>query len=254
MLGREDLLAEMGIADHALLINSLKEKKPKKILELGVSAGGTTALLLENKEKDSILYSVDIKEWYYKDEAQKTGFIASSCYVPDIHGEWNTFWGKDVSECIDEIGGDIDFVVLDTAHALPGEFLSFLAVLPYLSEDSTLFLHDIALHLFYKQKIKELSMYRRHTYCNGLLFNAIRSSNKFLSDDDIPSAGLIFINKNEVKKHVFDILNMLCLDWKYYPEDCILHKTRSIIERNYLDKDLKIFDLAIRYNAFVHKK
>ena len=48
---------------------------------------------------------------------------------------------------LSNIGGEIDFLILDTAHTLPGEILDFLLALPYLAPNAIVVLHDIALPL-----------------------------------------------------------------------------------------------------------
>ena len=45
-------------------------------------------------------------------------------------------------DVIDEIGSDIDFLILDTLHIVPGEILDFLVCLPYLTKDAIVVLHD----------------------------------------------------------------------------------------------------------------
>ena len=47
---------------------------------------------------------------------------------------------------MDEIGGDIDFCLIDTLHTIPGGILDFLMVFPYLKNDAIIIFHDINLH------------------------------------------------------------------------------------------------------------
>ncbi len=247
-MSEQIILAEMNVADHKLLTTHLKNKKPKKIVELGVSAGGTTKLILDAMDQESALHSVDINIQFYKDKSKKTGWLAEEYYSPQQHGHWHTHLGKDICECIDEIGPDIDFLVLDTVHSLPGEILSFLAILPYMSENSVLFLHDITLHIQYFLKETRLNGYQRSAYCNGLLFNAIDSPSKFYSDDDIPNSGVIFIDREHVKNNIFSVLNMFCILWNYIPDKKIIIKTREIIAKHYDEKVLNLFDIGFLAN------
>ena len=71
--------AEMTCWQLSFLCGLIKKYSPRKILELGVSAGGTSAVLMNTLTilgSEAKYYSVDIAENYYVDERQKTGFVA----------------------------------------------------------------------------------------------------------------------------------------------------------------------------------
>ena len=42
---------------------------------------------------------------------------------------------------------DIDFIIIDTVHFMPGEFLTFLTALPQLKDGCIVVLHDIHLNM-----------------------------------------------------------------------------------------------------------
>lgn len=58
------------------LIHQLIQNKPKKILEIGVAAGGTTQYILNNMPENSELFSVDISKECYCENNKETGYIA----------------------------------------------------------------------------------------------------------------------------------------------------------------------------------
>lgn len=69
----------MSEFESAFLCGLLKKFKPKKILEVGVSAGGTTPIILqclEDNGQEYEMYSIDVSEKYYRDSNKETGFIA----------------------------------------------------------------------------------------------------------------------------------------------------------------------------------
>ena len=51
--------------------------------------------------------------------------------------------GKSIAQVIEKIGHNIDMLILDTIHYLPGELLDFLICLPYLSKDAVIILDDL---------------------------------------------------------------------------------------------------------------
>ena len=114
--------------------------KPAKILEVGVSQGGGTALILNAiKDLDSQLISVDYCEKYYgggENGGKLSGWLVDEKFS-NLKDKWQIYRG-----------GDIDVLVLDSAHIHPWETLNFLCVLPFMKRDSWCVLHDIS--LFYR--------------------------------------------------------------------------------------------------------
>ena len=228
MLGQ----AEMTREDHELILSFLKKKKPKKILEIGVSAGGTTCLLLDAIDKDAELFSVDLHTHYYRDKTKEIGYLAKDHYNPERHPKWHAFFGKDIYACVEEIGNGIDFVVLDTVHIVPGEFLSFLSVFPFLDDKAVLVLHDLSLHILYQYEGRQ-SLALHVENCNGLLFNAIFSRDKTLSEATVPNCGAIVLDKTYVMDNLFMVINMLFTEWKYLPSNDILLGTLNLVRKHY---------------------
>lgn len=73
---------EMSAWQLASICGLIKEYRPQKIVEVGVAAGGTTAVILNCISMLCInteLYSVDISEKYYRDKRKKTGYLAEEC-------------------------------------------------------------------------------------------------------------------------------------------------------------------------------
>jgi predicted O-methyltransferase YrrM len=146
--------SEMAYQESCFLNGLVRYFKPKKILEVGVSAGASTCVLLNaiKDDPDAILHSVDWSEEYYRDPSKGSGWKAQELF-PDCP-RWNLHLGVDVAEIIeDRIKGDIDFVLLDTVHAHPAETLSFLSVFPYLSKNSVVVLHDVNLFFLQRQPV-----------------------------------------------------------------------------------------------------
>jgi hypothetical protein len=207
-----------------------------------VSAGGTTAMLLNLMPQTSRLYSVDILRTCYWDAQKPVGFIAEEIF--DNDDRWMRFYGLDISSCIEQIQGDIDFVVLDTVHSLPGELLSFMCILPFTSERSHIFIHDTGLHT----REKVLKGKKSRDYACSLLFNAIYSANKTLSDDDIPNSALLEIRRDHAIKNIYPVIDMLFMDWAYIPSDLILNQTAKYVEKFYSNTNSNLFSKAILYN------
>ncbi len=148
---RGNTYCEMTKFEQSFLCGLLKMKKPNKIVEVGVSAGGTTAVILNCLSilnSSAKMYSIDFAKRYYRNPKMETGFIAKDIkkvLKSDVQHEILT--GNVAPAFLEQIGKNIDFLILDTVHTLPGELLDFLAIFPYLSPKATVVLHDVSLNL-----------------------------------------------------------------------------------------------------------
>lgn len=93
------------------------------------------------------LYSVDISKECYREHGKRTGYAVDMMFdkLPDgITHRWCL--GNLLPFYLEEIGGEIDMLILDTVHSMPDEMLDFLAALPFLSSNAVVILHDITLN------------------------------------------------------------------------------------------------------------
>lgn len=258
--GLEDLILMTEI-ESSFLCGTLKKFRPKKILEVGVAAGGSTAIILQVLEElgDSYeLYSVDrlIKHWHYKQE--DIGFLATAAIKSNLinpaglHGEHKLYLGKYLPQIIDEIGGEIDCVILDTVHYLPGEILDFLAVFPYLTDGAIIVLHDVALNQ-YKCQTKW-----HDAYATGALFSAV-TAEKFLNfqpDDGTgnimaayPNIAAFKINK-QTHEYIGNVFLLFTLNWNYAPSNTEIKIYREFYKRHYPAELVSIFNETIKMNLY----
>ena len=121
---------EMSKEEQGFLCGCIKEKKPQKLIEVGVAGGGTTAVImkcLEHVSPDAEVWSVDINKECYRRKGMPTGFQLEEVKDHLSNYKNHTFClGGILPQFIEGIGGDIDFAMLDTAHSMPGEILDFL--------------------------------------------------------------------------------------------------------------------------------
>lgn len=68
----------MSDSERGFLYGLIREYRPKKIVEVGVAEGGTTAVMLNCIHEISLecdMYSVDLAEQYCEDPKKKTGWM-----------------------------------------------------------------------------------------------------------------------------------------------------------------------------------
>lgn len=141
--------SELSEAEHGFICGLIKKYKPKKIVELGVSGGGTSILVLNCLQKlglnDTKMYSVDLSETYHFNPDKKCGFQIDEAkpYLKNIDNH-KLILGKILPEVIEDIAkdGKIDFVILDTTHYLPGELMDFAIAIPFLADNAVVVLDD----------------------------------------------------------------------------------------------------------------
>lgn len=120
-------------------LNGLIRKfEPKKIVEIGVASGGSSIIILNAIKdiKNAHLYSIDLKPKH------NIGYYVKKFY-PDFLNNWSLYKGNIAAKFIENIG-NIDMILIDSAHFEPGEILDFLIVLPFLKDSEIVCFHDIA--------------------------------------------------------------------------------------------------------------
>ncbi len=260
--GLENLML-MSEFDTAFLCGALKTFRPKKILEVGVAAGGSTAIILQALEEIGATYemhSIDLAERQVHFRNEPTGFLATLAkerVFGKMSGTHKFHIGKILPQIIDEIGSGIDFVFLDTMHSLPGEVLDFLTVLPYLADNAVVVLHDVSLH-HYSDNFKNTSgtFQPFGSPCNiatGVLFGAV-TAEKFLNfqpDEELfryPNIAAFKVNE-QTAANIENVFLSLILRWNYFPDEQV-KIYRQHYRRFYSDALVEIFQDAVDMNAY----
>lgn len=223
---------EMSEFESAFLCGLIREMKPKKIMEIGVAAGGTTAIILEclsqlDLNKSAELYSIDCSELYYRGTGEKSGYLAEEYKrVSGWEGRHSVFLGKYFPEVVAEIGNEIDFVVLDTAHCLPGELLDFLAVFSFLKPHACVVLHDIILN----------HIENPVAIATQLLFDVV-VADKCLTEDASREHGCsnigAFVINDDSAKYIANVFHALSVSWYYLPDRNIYEQYLKLFEKYY---------------------
>ena len=142
--------------------------KPKKIVEIGVSDGCGSSIILNAIQDldDSHLYSIDLSNSNLIGRCVKNLF-------PNFLPKWTLYKGNIASKFMENIGNNIDMVLIDSAHFEPGEILDFIIVLPFLSEGAIIIIHDIANQITVAKKNNQW-IGKRNEWAPYLIFNSIR--------------------------------------------------------------------------------
>jgi predicted O-methyltransferase YrrM len=201
--------SELSEQEIRFLLYFVRRDKPLKLVELGVSAGGTSSYILKHMPVGSKLHSVDISNKYYRDPTKDIGYMAKKLCDSAQLCNWHLYHG-DIVDCIEQIGSGIEFLMLDTTHALPGEILQFLILLPFLRDNAVVVVHD--LHLNFTSK--------SFFFSNTLLYSSVKSDQKYILGDCISNI-CAFVIEEQTKLNIIDIFHAIYIPWYYFPYELI---------------------------------
>ncbi|MDR2571328.1 MAG: class I SAM-dependent methyltransferase [Oscillospiraceae bacterium] len=242
-------------ADERLFVNGLiRYYQPESVLEIGVSGGGGTVILLNaiNDLPESKLVSIDCMERCYYDDIP-IGSNVEVYYKSLPEGKWTLFTGKDPSEVLMPLGRMFDFAVIDTAHFHPIESLNFLCALPYLKDGAIVILHDISLFTrlnkengFFDLVSAQATRILISTLVGNKLFPKTKSM-PYISDSEfVNNIGAIQIT-SDTRKYISNVFHALALPWESYPAAHHVESIRHVLEAHYDKPLLEMFDEAVRW-------
>lgn len=244
---------EMTEFEQAFLCGMIKEAQPKKLVEIGVSAGGTTAVILNCLKllgNETDMYSCDLEKTYYRDMSKNVGFVAEEAkeYIFSDESQnkvtHTIMSGGYAPEFLPRIGKEIDFLILDTVHSLPGEMLDFLACLPYLKKGATVILHDISLNASVADA----------AYATKLVIDTVVAQKYFMPAKDRPGGFpniAAFKITDDTYKYISSSFSALTISWNYMPNDRELKIYHDFLEAEY-DKNLvEIYNRAVLLQIYI---
>lgn len=239
--------SEMARNARYFLNGIIRYLKPKKLLEAGVSHGGSSAIIL-NAIRDidgAKLYSVDYSEMAYKNKSKLSGWLVDEQF-PELKDKWQIYRGGDVSCFIEDIGGDIDLFMLDTVHDHPWETLNFLCALPFMKRDSWCVLHDITRHFV---------VFRIGMAC-WYLFSYVVSDEKVYPVTDYPEipapANIGAFRVSEVTmKYVDNLFKNLLIPWGSVVPEKDIQSIKKVIQNHYSPEQYDFFCEALEFQKYL---
>ena len=238
----------MGFDEFAFVNGLIRKFRPKKILEIGVCSGGMSAVILNAimDIKDSFLYSCDLEVKHYLNSQFEVGCVVKNNF-PEFLNKWKLYTGNTTAAFIEEIGNNIDFAFIDTAHVMPGEVLNMIEILPFLKKNAVITFDDID-HQVRKSLFKLTDFYP----CNNLLFSVLRGKKIIYNQKNnnifnFRKLGAVILD-NDQKNYYFEYFYLLSNNWSYMPNKFEIDLIRRLVEKYYKPYYLSMFDKAIELN------
>ena len=172
---------------------------------------------------------------------------------PNLLSKWTLYKGNIAAKFMKNIGNDIDMVFIDSAHFEPGEILDFIMVLPFLSEEAIIVIHDIANQIT-STRNNQIWIGKRNEWAPYIIFNSIRgkiylpSGNKLLTHNI--GAKKLYINQ---KQYFHDYFRVLGGQWQYFPKEKYIQEMYEYFKKYYDSDCLNIFNEAVNFNRIFVK-
>ena len=218
--------------------------KPKKLLEIGVCSGGMSAAILNSIKdiKGAMLYSCDLEKINYRrnNNSLKVGHFVFSKFT-NLLNKWKLYTGNTTSAFIEEIGGNIDFIYIDTSHVFPGEVLNIIEILPFLKRNAIIAFDDIG-----HQTKENLAKIPYFYSCNNILFSVLKGKKVLFRQKKLKQGAVIL--ESDQERYYFDYFFLLLHNWSYMPNKFELYTIRKLVKKYYSSYLLSIYDKAIKIN------
>lgn len=125
----------------------------RKIVEIGVASGWSSAVLLQataSGRSGAEVYGIDLAPKFYLNGEIDTGQAVKEV-VPELASQYRLLTGALAFERMAEIGA-IDFAFIDGHHYHPWAMLDLLSLLPFIERGRWVALHDLNLCTFERHK------------------------------------------------------------------------------------------------------
>jgi predicted O-methyltransferase YrrM len=239
--GTDDLKSEMSYKDRAFLNGIIRRAQPKTIVEIGLSAGGSTSVILNaiRDMEDSKLYSFDYNTNWYRDQnsgqdkGRKSGFLVAQI-VPELTSKWKLCTGGVPCKYFDVLPADgVDVCFIDTAHISPGEHLNILEILPFMKKNGIIIYHDTSYHT--------LRFEIGTTNCVSI--NTLSGKRIILKSENtagLPNIGAIILDEN-VDNVLYPLFSNISLPWYYKISTEDFHEMYKHFSKYYSNELVRIY-------------
>ena len=175
-------------------------------------------------------------------------FIFNKKFFPELTNKWKLFTGAQPHKFLESLNIKFDFLLLDTAHLMPGEAINFIEVLPFLEENAIVVLHDITYHLL-SEEIYGLKV-KKSYFSNIYLMTSLFGEKIILENKTkvLENIGAIKLYPNQ-KRFYLNYFLLLLSPWEYIPEKKHIDELKLFIKK-YYKKDIYInlFNKAVEEN------
>lgn len=202
--------SQKSLSDENLnwICELIKKYQPKRILEIGVSTGGSTAVYLNCLQSlglKSELISVDSEIIATYKKGQPTIGAEIDELSPFLNlTNFKLIKGKYICEVVNEIG-TFDMIIMDTVHFIPGEVLDLLYLKNNIHQNTILIFDDINI----ESRYPEIYSQNLNSSSSNPMILAALSGKLLFPNTILPEIGGIILKEFDENR----LLLCLCHKW-----------------------------------------
>ncbi len=234
--------------DSAFICGLLRESRPRKLLEVGVADGGSSAVILQAMTNLGVpfsLHSVDIRTRSSRAPDREIGYLGGlAAHALNVADHYYLHSGVILPQIIEDIGGGIDFLILDTTHSLPGETLDFLVAFPFLSPDAVVCLHDVRQNLKLPPSPLKIAT---NVLLHSVAAEKYLNTDKTRQPDCCPNIGA-FRCTEDTARYIGNVFGALTQNWYRMPDEEELLAYETILGPRYRMEELWLYEKAVVMN------
>lgn len=206
--------------DSRFLAGLVSFANVSNVVEIGVASGWSSAVMLKSlgglpgKRR---VTGVDLSPHYYLDPQIPTGRVVDEV-VPESLPHYRLLTGKLAFDVMDEVGA-VDFAFIDGHHMHPWATLDMLSILPYISRERWVALHDL-----------NLCTFERHRHMNRAPFYLFNMwPDRKLHSTQVPTMiGAVLLERNPAD-YLPVLLEILYTPWEVDVDEVTLSRLADYI-------------------------
>lgn len=243
--------SQKSLSDENLIwICSMIEKyKPKRVLEIGVSTGGSTAVYLNCIKELNLqtkLVSIDFETiaLYKKGKPDIGSEIDELSEYLDLTN-FKLIKGKYIPDVANDIGV-FDMIIMDTVHFIPGEVLDLLCLKNNIHKGTVIILDDINI----ESRYPELYTQNLNSSSSNAMILSSLNGKLLFPNISFPEIGGILLEDSSFDEN--RILLCLCHKWNsdiLESKDKYFNKIQELYGEEFLSK-LEVIYSKYKYSKF----
>jgi len=212
--------------DSRFLAGLANFANPRKVLEIGVASGWSSAVLLKaisGLGGERKVTGVDLSPTYYLDPSIQTGQAVEET-VPELMPNYELLTGRLAFDAVREVG-PIDFAFIDGHHMHPWATIDMLSVLPFIERGRWIAMHDL-----------NLCTFERHRHMNrGPFYLFYMWPDQKLHSTQLPTMiGAVVVDRNPAD-YLPTLLEILYTPWEIDVDPADLSRLSALIGDHFGD-------------------